>query len=144
MAGIDGHPAVESDLAARRPVSDWFHGDDINHNGALFLAQNYSFFAYFGQQRPAPTGTNDYVKPFASGTQDGYKFYLGHGRAGKIRRLVLAEDGVSVEVLGPDAPSSELRSVLERAKHPAALEEYSRRRDDGRSVGTTMKISLAR
>jgi uncharacterized protein len=82
MAGIDGHPAVKA-ISPQAPVSDWFHGDDINHNGALFLAQNYSFFAYFGQQRPAPTGTNDYVKPFASGTQDGYKFYLDMGGLGK-------------------------------------------------------------
>ena len=82
MAGIDGHPAVKA-ISPQAPVSDWFHGDDINHNGALFLAQNYSFFAYFGQQRPTPTGTNDYVKPFASGTQDGYKFYLDMGGLGK-------------------------------------------------------------
>jgi len=82
MAGIDGHPAVKA-ISPQAPVSDWFHGDDINHNGALFLAQNYSFFAYFGQQRPAPTGTNDYVKAFASGTQDGYKFYLDMGGLGK-------------------------------------------------------------
>jgi putative CocE/NonD family hydrolase len=82
MAGIDGHPAVKA-ISPQAPVSDWFHGDDINHNGALFLAQNYSFFAYFGQQRPTPTGTNDYVKPFASGTQDGYKFYLEMGGLGK-------------------------------------------------------------
>ena len=78
MAGIDGHPAVKA-ISPQAPVSDWFHGDDINHNGALFLAQNYSFFAYFGQQRPTPTGTNDYVKPFAAGMQDGYKFYLDMG-----------------------------------------------------------------
>jgi uncharacterized protein len=82
MAGIDGHPAVKA-ISPQAPVSDWYHGDDINHNGALFLAQNYGFFAYFGQQRPAPTGTNDYVKPFASGTQDGYKFYLDMGGLGK-------------------------------------------------------------
>jgi uncharacterized protein len=82
MAGIDGHPAVKA-ISPQAPVSDWYHGDDINHNGALFLAQNFSFFAYFGQQRPAPTGTNDYVKSFATGTQDGYKFYLEMGGLGK-------------------------------------------------------------
>ncbi len=81
-AGIDGHPAVKA-ISPQAPVSDWFHGDDINHNGALFLAQNYSFFAYFGQQRPTPTGTNDYVKPFPWGTTDGYKFYLDMGGLGK-------------------------------------------------------------
>lgn len=78
MAGIDGHPAVKA-ISPQAPVSDWFHGDDMHHNGALFLAQNYDFFAYFGQQRTVPTGTNDYVKPFPWGTPDGYKFYLEMG-----------------------------------------------------------------
>jgi putative CocE/NonD family hydrolase len=78
MAGIDGHPAVKA-ISPQAPVSDWFHGDDMHHNGALFLAQNYSFFSGFGQPRPAPTANNDYVKRFPWGTQDGYKFYLAMG-----------------------------------------------------------------
>ena len=75
MAGIDGHPAVKA-ISPQAPVSDWFHGDDNHHNGALFLAQNFSFFTGFGQPRPTPTSNNDYVKRFVFGTQDGYKFYL--------------------------------------------------------------------
>jgi uncharacterized protein len=78
MAGIDSHPAVKA-ISPQAPVSDWFHGDDTNHNGALFLAQNFNFFAYFGQQRTTPTGANDYVKPFPWGTPDGYKFFLQMG-----------------------------------------------------------------
>jgi putative CocE/NonD family hydrolase len=78
MAGIDGHPAVKA-ISPQAPVSDWFHGDDMLHNGALFLTQNYSFFTGFGQPRPVPTSNNDYVKRFSFGTQDGYKFYLEMG-----------------------------------------------------------------
>jgi len=78
MAGIDGHPAVKA-ISPQAPVSDWFHGDDMHHNGAFFLAQNFNFYAYFGQQRTTPTGTNDYLKPFPWGTPDGYKFYLQMG-----------------------------------------------------------------
>jgi len=78
MAGIDSHPAVKA-ISPQAPIGDWFHGDDMHHNGALFLAQNFNFFAYFGQQRTTPTGTNDYVKPFPWGTPDGYKFYLQMG-----------------------------------------------------------------
>jgi putative CocE/NonD family hydrolase len=78
MAGIDGHPAVKA-ISPQAPVSDWFHGDDMHHNGAVFLAQNYSFFTGFGQPRPTPTAKNDYMKPFKFGTQDGYKFYLEMG-----------------------------------------------------------------
>ena len=78
MAGIDGHPAIKA-ISPQAPVSDWFHGDDNHHNGALFLAQNFSFFTGFGQPRPVPTSNNDYVKPFNYGTQDGYKYYLSVG-----------------------------------------------------------------
>jgi putative CocE/NonD family hydrolase len=78
MAGIDGHPAIKA-ISPQAPVSDWFHGDDNHHNGALFLAQNFSFFTGFGQPRPVPTSNNNYVKPFNYGTQDGYKFYLDMG-----------------------------------------------------------------
>ncbi len=79
MAGIDGHPAIKA-ISPQAPVSDWFHGDDNHHNGALFLSQNFSFFTGFGQRRPAPTSNdNTYVKPFNYGTQDGYKFYYEVG-----------------------------------------------------------------
>src|SRR4051812_13387915 len=78
MAGIDGHPAVKA-ISPQAPVSDWFHGDDVHHNGALILAQNYSFFTFFGQPRPAPTSTFEYLKQFKWGTADGYKFYLQMG-----------------------------------------------------------------
>ncbi|MFN2577085.1 MAG: CocE/NonD family hydrolase [Pyrinomonadaceae bacterium] len=78
MAGIDGHPAIKA-ISPQAPVSDWFHGDDTQHNGALFLAQNFAFFTGFGQPRPAPTSNNDYVKQFSYGTQDGYQYYLNMG-----------------------------------------------------------------
>ncbi|HEX3085401.1 MAG TPA: CocE/NonD family hydrolase [Pyrinomonadaceae bacterium] len=78
MAGIDGHPAIKA-ISPQAPVSDWFHGDDNHHNGALFLSQNFAFFTGFGQPRPVPTSNNDYVKPFKYGTDDGYKFYYDVG-----------------------------------------------------------------
>jgi putative CocE/NonD family hydrolase len=75
---IDSHPALKA-VSPQAPVSDWFHGDDVHHNGALFLAQNYSFFANFGQARPAPTSDAASVKRFNFGTEDGYKYYLEMG-----------------------------------------------------------------
>src|SRR6185436_8476418 len=96
MAGIDGHPAVKA-ISPQAPVSDWFHGDDMNHNGALFLAQNFRFFAYFGQQRPSPTGSNDYVKPYPWGTEDGYNFYLKMGGLGKSGELYQQKLGMHMK-----------------------------------------------
>lgn len=75
---IDSHPALKA-CSPQAPVSDWFHGDDTHHNGALFLAQEFSFYGFFGQTRPAPTNSFDYVKPFNTGTQDGYNFFLNLG-----------------------------------------------------------------
>jgi uncharacterized protein len=75
---IDSHPALKA-CSPQAPVSDWFRGDDMHHNGALFLAQNYSFFNGFGQYRPTPTNNGSYIKPMSWRTQDGYNYYLGLG-----------------------------------------------------------------
>jgi putative CocE/NonD family hydrolase len=78
MVGIDGHPAVKA-ISPQAPVADWFQGDDMHHNGALFLAQNFGFFAYLGQKPQKPASNHDYVKEFPYGTEDGYKFYQQMG-----------------------------------------------------------------
>jgi putative CocE/NonD family hydrolase len=96
MAGIDSHPAVKA-ISPQAPVSDWFHGDDMYHNGAQFLAQNYNFFDFFGQPRPTPTSTNDYLKPFNWGTQDGYKFYMDMGALGNSGDLYQKQLGTRIK-----------------------------------------------
>lgn len=75
---IDSHPALKA-CSPQAPVSDWFHGDDMHHNGALFLAQNYAFFTGFGQYRPSPNNNGSYLKPFKFSTMDGYNYYLNLG-----------------------------------------------------------------
>ncbi len=96
MAGIDNHPAIKA-ISPQAPVSDWFHGDDMHHNGALFLAQNYNFFTEFGQPRPVPTSTTDYLKPFKWGTQDGYKFYLEMGGVGNSGDIYQKQLGTRIK-----------------------------------------------
>lgn len=76
---IDSHPALKA-CSPQAPVSDWFHGDDTNHNGALFLAQNYTFFRSVGQPRPIPVNGNQYLKSWTGrDTSDGYDFFLQMG-----------------------------------------------------------------
>ncbi len=76
---IDSHPALKA-CSPQAPVSNWFQGDDMHHNGALFLNQNFLFFSNFGQERPGPTSTNEYLKPWKGrATQDGYDFFLSLG-----------------------------------------------------------------
>ena len=76
---IDSHPALKA-CSPQAPVSDWFTVDDMHHNGALFLAQNFSFFRSFGQYRPTPNNDFAYVKPWKGRvTPDGYDFHLKLG-----------------------------------------------------------------
>ena len=96
MAGIDNHPAIKA-ISPQAPVSDWFHGDDMHHNGALFLAQNYAFFSRFGQPRPTPVSNNDYLKTFNFGTEDGYKFYLEMGGLKNSGDLYEKQFGTRIE-----------------------------------------------
>ena len=107
MAGIDGHPAVKA-ISPQAPVSDWFHGDDMHHNGALFLAQNYNFFAGFGQQRPAPDRKQRLHQTISLGHAGRLQILSGDGRPEKLRRPLRTEAGHAHEVLGPDDAASQL------------------------------------
>lgn len=72
---LSGHPAIKA-VSPQAPVTDWFIGDDITHNGAFFLG-NFLFFSNFGHVRPQPT-----TKPESRldlGTKDGYQFFLRNG-----------------------------------------------------------------
>lgn len=82
---IDSHPALKA-CSPQAPIGDWFMGDDMHHNGALFLAQNFAFFSGFGQLRPAPTSDGaSYIKPWKGRqTMDGYDFFL---KAGGLREV---------------------------------------------------------
>ena len=93
---INSHPAIKA-ASPQAPVSDWFRGDDMHHNGALFLAQNYNFFAFFGQPRPAPTSSFASIKPFPWGTEDGYRFYNAMGGINNSGKLYTEKLGVPVK-----------------------------------------------
>jgi putative CocE/NonD family hydrolase len=75
---IDSHPALKA-CSPQAPIGDWFKGDDIHHNGAVFLAQNFWFYTFF-QPRPTPTSDPNYIKPWKGRpTHDSYDFFLNIG-----------------------------------------------------------------
>jgi len=76
MGMIDSHPALKA-ASPQAPVTDWFIGDDIHHNGAFFLSQNFNFFYRFAQ-RPEDT-LHEPLKDFNFQTPDGYDFFLRMG-----------------------------------------------------------------
>ena len=75
---INSHPALKA-CSPQAPVSDWFHGDDMHHNGALFLAQNFLFYIGF-QPFATPTSDPSYRKQWkGSDTGNGYAYFLKTG-----------------------------------------------------------------
>ena len=93
---IDSHPALKA-CSPQAPVSDWFHGDDIHHNGALFLAQNFGFFGFFGQPRPVPTSEKYYKDWSGRQTEDGYDFFLHAGGLKEVAGLYQSGYGTRVK-----------------------------------------------
>ena len=76
---IDSHPALKA-CSPQAPIGDWFKGDDMHHNGALFLAQNYAFFSGFGQDRPVPINNPSYLTQWnGPDKDDGYSYFLKTG-----------------------------------------------------------------
>jgi putative CocE/NonD family hydrolase len=74
---IDAHPALVA-VSPQAPVTDYYMGDDVYHNGAFMLNHRFNFYMGFhlreGDPAPPPPNT-----PFDYGTQDGYDFFLNLG-----------------------------------------------------------------
>ena len=45
-AALSGHPAIKA-VSPQAPVTDWYRGDDVHHNGAFFIMDMYSFQFWF-------------------------------------------------------------------------------------------------
>jgi putative CocE/NonD family hydrolase len=76
QAIIDAHPALKA-ASPQAPMGDNWLGDDMHHNGALWLPHAFNFISGFGLQPPVPTTQNG--PAFVHGTPDGYKFFLEMG-----------------------------------------------------------------
>lgn len=76
QAAVGAHPALKA-VSPQAPVTDWFRGDDFHHNGALFLADAFGFYASFGKPRPKPTKQSKWGFDYDAG--DLYEFFLAMG-----------------------------------------------------------------
>ena len=83
---IDAHPALKA-VSPQAPLVDWFLGDDVHHNGALFLQQEFNFDSVFGLARPEPTTKSN--PRFDHGTPDAYEFFLKLGPLSRANELYL-------------------------------------------------------
>lgn len=86
MGMIDSHPALKA-ASPQAPISDWFIGDDIHHNGAFLLCQNFGFFYHFAQQVEDPL--HEETRSFNFKTPDSYDFYLRMGPLANSDELLL-------------------------------------------------------
>ena len=84
MGMIDSHPALKA-ASPQAPVTDWFMGDDLHHNGAFFLSQNFDFFYWF--ETPSDDPLHDNGRNYVSHSHDGYDFYLRLGALGNSDKL---------------------------------------------------------
>lgn len=84
MAALSAHPAIKA-VSPQAPVTAWFHGDDIHHNGAFFLVDTHLFTYGFDQPRKGP-GIPEKVKPLFNG--DIYSDYLKAGAFPAITKLL--------------------------------------------------------
>ena len=74
---IDAHPALVA-VSPQAPVTDYYLGDDVYHNGAFMLAHRFSFYVSFRPREGEPEPPKPAL-PFPYGTPDGYEFYLEMG-----------------------------------------------------------------
>ena len=71
------HPAIRA-VSPQAPVTDEFIGDDVNHNGAFFLMDNFFFMNSFGKESSGPV--KDYGDNlFNVNTGNAYDFFLKLG-----------------------------------------------------------------
>lgn len=77
------HPALKA-VSPQAPVTDWFIGDDFHHNGALFLADAFSFMSTFGVPRPKPITPDKGPRGLKLPIEDNYRFHL---EAGSVKNL---------------------------------------------------------
>ena len=73
----EAHPAIKA-VSPQAPITDEFEGDDVNHNGAFFLMDNFNFMNYFGKKLTAPA--QDYESNiFNLNIKDAYSFFNNLG-----------------------------------------------------------------
>ena len=74
VGAVDTNPHLKA-VSPQAPVSDWFLGDDVHHNGAFFVEDNFNFSSGFDVPRGGARPTVD-----KEGKSE-YDFFLDAGTA---------------------------------------------------------------
>jgi len=89
MGAIDAHPNLVC-VSPQAPISDWFMGDDMHHNGAFSLLMSFNFFKQFGTIRPEPLV--NYPEPVDYDSPDAYNFFLNNTPIKKLNENYLKNE----------------------------------------------------
>ena len=81
---VDAHPALKAS-SPQAPQTDWFMGDDVHHNGAFFLQQEFAFDASFGWPRTGPSQRES--GGFRINSNDAYDYFLKMGPLPRANEL---------------------------------------------------------
>lgn len=73
MAALSRHPAIKA-VSPQAPVTDWFMGDDANHNGTLCLTDSYRFGSSMYRSRKSPS--TEGLKKLVEINSDIYDYFL--------------------------------------------------------------------
>lgn len=83
IGATNSHPSLKAS-SPQAPVSDWFRGDDFNHNGALFVWDMFKFMVGFGQPRTGPGQQQRGPNVNTDVAGDWYRFFLDLGPLSNI------------------------------------------------------------
>ncbi|MBE0552028.1 MAG: CocE/NonD family hydrolase [Ignavibacterium sp.] len=89
MGTIDAHPNIVC-ASPQAPISDWFVGDDMHHNGAFSVLMSFNFFKQFGKPRPEPLTKYPPAAEYPS--PDAYNFFLEHTPIKKLNEKILKNE----------------------------------------------------
>ena len=84
QGAVNAHPALKA-VSPQAPVTEWFLGDDVHHNGAFLTAGNFDFISMFGKVRAKPVKPDkEQWQPIDRDGEDAYDFFLDIGSLANV------------------------------------------------------------
>jgi putative CocE/NonD family hydrolase len=86
MTALSSHPALKA-VSPQAPVTDWFMGDDLHHNGAFFLSDAFDFYVGYGMGDRRRQLTTVFPKVLDQPDPDSYHYFLKIGALPNFTKL---------------------------------------------------------
>ena len=86
MGALSGHPAVKA-VSPQAPVTDWYMGDDVHHNGILMLSDAVRFLNSMNTP-PGHTPTDRMPRRELTFAPDDRTFFLEHPTRADLTKLL--------------------------------------------------------